>query len=110
MISQDTCHCCHENCTRRQVGRKKGDSQLKYSATHMMEPMARKAVVENRMGRPSRNASAVIAQVAFSGVCRCPLMAPHTRNRGTPPSRENAHSILDSHEKVRRPARKYPVP
>ncbi len=75
-----------------------GDSQLKYSATHMMEPMARNAVVENRMGKPRRNASAVMAQVAFNGVCRCPLMAPQTRNKGTPPSRENAHSILNSYK------------
>ena len=61
----------------------------------MMEPMARKAVVEKRMGRPSRNASAVMAQVAFRGVCRCSFIAPQTRYKGTPPSRENAHSILN---------------
>lgn len=62
----------------------------------MMEPIARKAVVEKRIGRPSRNASAVMAHVAFRGVCRCTFMAAHTRYKGTPPSLENAHSILQS--------------
>ena len=33
-----------------------------------MEAIARKAVCEKRMGRPSRNASADMAQVALTGV------------------------------------------
>ena len=53
-----------------------------------------KAVVENMMGRPSRNASAVIAQVALMGVFVRRFRAAQTRYKGTPPSRENDHSIL----------------
>ncbi len=33
-----------------------------------MKPIARKAVVENNIGRPSRNAIEVIAHVALTGV------------------------------------------
>ena len=47
------------------------------------------------MGRPSRNASAVMAQTAFVGVRVRRLTAAHTLYKGTPPSREKDHSILN---------------
>ncbi len=56
--------------------------------------MAWNAVRDQSMGRPSRNASAVIAHTAFVGVCVRLLMRAHTLYSGTPPSREKAHSIL----------------
>ncbi len=46
------------------------------------------------MGRPSRKARAVMAQTAFVGVRVRRFTAAHTLYRGTPPSRENDHSIL----------------
>ena len=61
----------------------------------MMEPMARNAVLEKSMGRPSRKPMAVMAQVAFRGVPVRLLIADQTRYKGTPPSRENDHSILN---------------
>lgn len=61
-----------------------------------MEAAARKAVVEKRMGRPSRNASVVMAHVAFTGVRVRRLTAAHTWCKGTPLSRDSEYSILRS--------------
>ena len=59
--------------------------------------MARNAALEKSMGRPRRKPVAVIAHVAFSGVPVRLLIAAHTRYKGTPPSLENDHSILQKH-------------
>ena len=53
------------------------------------------------MGRPNRNASADMAQTAFTGVPVQPCTADQTRERGTPPSRANAHSILTRQPNVK---------
>lgn len=47
-----------------------------------------------RIGRPSRNAAAVMAQTAFTGVPVRPFTAAQTWCKGRPPSREKAHSAL----------------
>lgn len=69
-------------------------SQLRFRPTAAMEPIARRAALDQSMGRPSRNPIADMAQVAFSGVPVCMLTAAHTRYKGMPPSRANDHSIL----------------
>ena len=51
------------------------------------------------MGRPIRNAIAVMAQTAHRGVPVLSSTDPHAWYKGTPPSRENDHSILDRQNK-----------
>ena len=58
------------------------------------EPMAWNATLDQIMGRPSRNASAVIAQTALLGAWVRGLRDAQTLYSGTPPSREKLHSIL----------------
>lgn len=53
------------------------------------------------MGRPIRNAIAVMAHTAFVGVRVRRFTAAHTRYKGTPPSRENDQSILRTDDRVR---------
>ena len=57
-----------------------------YKPAKEMDPMARKVDGENRMGRPRKNASAVIAQVALRGVAVRLLTTTHTLYSGTPAS------------------------
>ena len=56
--------------------------------------MARKVEGENRMGRPRKKASAVIAHVAFSGVAVRLLTTTHTLYSGTPASMAHVQSAL----------------
>lgn len=86
-----------EDCFRHTWLQKerRSDSQLSQRPTVLMEPMAWKAVIEKSMGRPIRKASAVMAQTAFVGVRVRRFTAAHTLYKGTPPSRENDHSILN---------------
>ncbi len=49
---------------------------------------------EARMGRPIRNAAAVMAHTAFTGVPVHAFTADHTRCSGTAPSLENAQNAL----------------
>ena len=65
-----------------------------HSPRDEMEPMAWNAATDQSMGRPSRNASAVMAQTALVGVCVRGFSCAHTLCSGTPPSREKLHSIL----------------
>ena len=51
-----------------------------------MDPMAKNVDGEKRIGRPRKNASAVIAQVAFRGVAVRLLTTTHTLYSGTPAS------------------------
>lgn len=71
-------------------------SQLRYRPRLVMEPIALNAVGDHSMGIPSRNARAVMAHTAFTGVCVKGLTAAHTRYMGTPPSRAKLHSILQA--------------
>ena len=54
------------------------------------EPMAWNAAKDQSMGRPSRNASAVMAQTAFVGVSVRRFTRAHTLYSGTPPSRRSS--------------------
>lgn len=81
------------------------DSQLSQRPTELMDPMAWKAARECSMGRPSRKASAVMAHTAFVGVRVRRFTAAQTRYKGTPPSRENDHSILDKYQQTVRKVR-----
>ena len=60
----------------------------------LIEMKALKTDREKSMGRPSRNASAAMAQTAFTGVPVIGFSADHTPCKGTPRSRANDHSIL----------------
>ena len=62
-----------------------------------MEAMALKTLVEYSRGRPSRNASAAMAHVAFTGVRVCSFSARNTLDRGTPLSPAIARSTLNRH-------------
>ena len=53
-----------------------------------------KATVLYSIGRPSKNANAVIAHTLLTGVPVSGLTDDHSRWPGTPPSREKDHSIL----------------
>ncbi len=59
-----------------------------------METTAEKATVELSMGRPRMKAKQTMAHTALMGVPVSGFTLDHSLCPGTPPSRENDHSIL----------------
>lgn len=59
-----------------------------------METTAEKATVELSMGRPRMKAKQTMAHTALMGVPVSGFTLDHSLWPGTPPSRENDHSIL----------------
>jgi len=63
--------------------------------------MAKNVDGEKRIGRPRKNASAVIAQVAFRGVAVRLLTTTHTLYSGTPGSMAQYHGTKQAFRRLR---------